>query len=254
MDWTSKMIPSELFEPDNQEFSILLDSESFDNELRKPGENAKRIIRFSNSRHFKILRTRYEVTEKDLKQITAYELHFDEPVRNLRIHYNEDSHAIIRFGYSEKDIVQVACQLYGKVQVTEKELETIRLAFIQATLNSGKTQNNLFITESKILLENRVWFETHYPGRKLNIVSVNEAIEILDLFLKSKQIYSVEPNYTYDEGLWYWTAFRGLIPHFHISSGWINALSNRFTYLLMSLDKMGFEYYSGVSSNLTLSH
>lgn len=243
------MIPCELLEPDNQEFNILLDSETFDHELKKSNENARRIIRFSNSRHFQILRTPYKVADEDLNQIIAYELDFDERARNLRIYYSNDRHAIIGFWYSEKDIVQVACQLYGKAQVTEKELEAIRLAFIQATLSSGKTQNNLFITESKVLLKNRVWLETHYPGQKLNIVSVKEAIEILDLFLKSKQIYSAGLSCEYDEGGWYWYAFRGLIPHFHISSEWIKALSNRFVYLLMSLDKMGIEYYSGVSRN-----
>jgi hypothetical protein len=71
------MIPCELLEPDNQEFNILLDSETFETELERSGKNAKRIIRFSNSRHFQILRTPYKVTDKDLMQITAYEVDFD---------------------------------------------------------------------------------------------------------------------------------------------------------------------------------
>ena len=243
------MIPNKLFERNNPSFNILLDSKSLDEEIKKSNNLVKRIIQFSKSKHFEIIRTAFDTADDDLKQIIPYKLNLDKEKRNLRVDYNKNNYSVQAFWYLEKDINQIACHVYSKKKVSKEELETIRLVFIQATLNRDKSQNSIFITENKILLKNRIWFETHFPGQKVNMVCLKEAIEIMDLFLKFNQNYSVGPNFTYNEGLWYWVAFRNLIPHYNVSSKLINSLSNRFLYLLMSLDKMGFEYYLGVNND-----
>jgi len=243
------MIPNKLFERNNPIFNILLDSESLSSELRKDNQIIKRILAFSMSKHFEMIRTPLEIDDEDFKRIVQYKLNLEKDKRNLRIDYNENNWSVHAFWYLERDIEQIACHIYNKKEVSKEEIETTRLVFIQATLNRDKSQNSIFITENKILLKNRIWFETHFPGQKVNIVCLNEALEIMDLFLKFNQNHSVGPNFTYNEGLWYWVAFRNKIPHYNVSSKLINSLSNRFIYLLMSLDKMGFEYYLGVNND-----
>lgn len=48
-------------------------------------------------------------------------------------------------------------------------------------------ENGLFLTDNDLFLKNRIWFEQKIPGGELNIVSFEEACEIVDLYLKKRE-------------------------------------------------------------------
>ena len=68
------MIPDKLLERKNQEFTILLDAESFGSKSGKSDEDVKRITIFSDSDYFKMMRIPCNVTYEGLGQITTYEV------------------------------------------------------------------------------------------------------------------------------------------------------------------------------------
>jgi hypothetical protein len=139
--------------------------------------------------------------------------------------------------------------------LTDEEKEMILLVFIHAVLNDiyfdfhSKYKSNLLITDNDVLLKNRLWFESHFPSKPLNIATVEEALEIMDLFAKKKGVYYTFTNSTANKGLWYWRSFRSKIPYYNVSTEIMEAFSSRFVYLLMSLDEMGIQYYSGVDND-----
>ena len=49
-------------------------------------------------------------------------------------------------------------------------------------------------TGNEVLLNNRIWFECHFPGRPLNIATVEETKEIMDLFAKYQNRYYISSN------------------------------------------------------------
>lgn len=87
---------------------------------------------------------------------------------------------------------------------------------------------------------------------KRNIVTVDEAMEILDFFAKRHSKYYIATGVTTNKGLWYWISLRAKLPHFNVSlndSSMVNALPTRFRYLLMSIDEIGMQYYSGTDND-----
>ncbi len=135
-------------------------------------------------------------------------------------------------------------------------VQDLKKVFIWAELTQG-SPCNLFITDNKKLLSKRMWFESSFPGIPLGIVMFDEAIEIVDLFMKHHHKYHILSNFSCNKGYWYLLSFRSKIKHFHFGTSTLDAFARRFIYLLMSLDEVGFQYYSGVNNdtmNSTLYH
>ena len=83
----------------------------------------------------------------------------------------------------------------------------------------------------------------------MGIVMFDEAKEIVDLFLKYHRKYHILNNFTCNKGYWYLLSFRSKIKHCHFGVATLNAFARRFIYLLMSLDEVGLQYYSGVNND-----
>ena len=87
---------------------------------------------------------------------------------------------------------------------------------------------------------------------KRNIVTIKEAMEILDFFAKRHGKFYIAPGVIVNKGLWYWIPLRAKLPNFNVSlndSSMVNALATRFQYLLMSIDEIGIQYYSGTDND-----
>jgi hypothetical protein len=226
---------------------ILIDSKSFDKLLSKGDDaNVETVLKYFRSDTFEFVRSPFDTTHDELEKVSAFIEKYDDTGNLSAI--ETVGNKKISFRYQMQDI-----EAMGKFIHSEKE--AIVLTYIQALLNSSHDMN-IFITDNKSLLKNRLWLESHVPvfpqGGYLNIVSVEEAKEIMDLFSKYQNKYYISGNYSCNEGQWYWLSFLSKVPNFHfghVGDPFLYAFSNRFIYLLMSVDKMGFQYYLGVNND-----
>ncbi len=227
---------------------ILVDSNSISKLLSKSDNKVERLLKYYDSDSFDFIRTPLETDNHYLKEIIHFSkntnvngslsgIEIDRKERNTRIY----------FPYKIEDVEAVAKERVTKNFLANEEKESVFLVFIQAILNDGG--NNLFITNDDLLLKNRLWFESHFPGRALNIVTAEEAMEIMDLFAKNRGIYYMSSRGIANKGLWYWLSFRSKIPYYNVSTEILHALAFRFICLLVSLDEMGIQYYSGVNND-----
>ncbi|GAH46811.1 unnamed protein product, partial [marine sediment metagenome] len=179
----------------------------------------------------------------ELKKILTYHEKYNikEDLFSIEI-FREKSHSYTALDCKMYDIESVGKIIYKKNILSKEEIEAVKLVFIQVALMRIKV-SDIFITQNKILLKKRLWLESHIPGSLINIYSLNEAQEIMDLFSKYQNKYYISENWICNKGYWYWLSFRQKIPNFHVGDPFLNAFSRRFLYLLESLDEIGFQYY-----------
>lgn len=137
---------------------------------------------------------------------------------------------------------------------------------------------NLLVTNNKYLLKNRIRLErslidSHYFSKyplyynyPLNIVTIKETSEIIDLFLKYRNLYYYgntdmgeafigtnkvkgTASYTteFNESEWYFTSFTTKVPYYYRKDNLSESFSIRFIFLLMCIDEIGKLYYQGVN-------
>ena len=228
---------------------ILIDSKSFDKLLSTGDDtNVETLLKYFGSDPFEFVRSPFDTNHDELEKVSAFIEKYDDKGNLSAIKIINKSQPKIYFNHQMRDIEEI-----GKFKHIEKE--AIVLTYIQALLNSPHDMN-IFITNNKTLLKNRLWLESHVPGLPqgcyLNIVSVEGAKEIMDLFSKYQNKYYISGNHSCNEGQWYRLSFLSKVPNFHVGhvgDPFLYAFSNRFIYLLMSVDKMGFQYYLGVNND-----
>jgi hypothetical protein len=252
-----------------KKISILIDSKSFNNRLRKNDRLANAILSYYNSEHLEFVRTPFETTYNQLNKIADFKIERDESSEMKGIKINkEDSYTGYAFHYQTRTIQRAAEEVYKKESISTDELNDITTVFIQAVFNhkdtkfrfrdrapfvryEGLEEPNIYITNNPILLENRYWFEGVSPGHPLNIVSIEEASLLLDAFLKRNEIYCLSSRFYIDKFQWYWYSMRSKIPHYNVSSDITNSIANRLYFILMALDEITIQYYLG-SNNVTM--
>jgi hypothetical protein len=149
------------------------------------------------------------------------------------------------FCSSHESVERITRRIFEKEEEapTTEELDAVTLILIWAAYKLK--HNGILVTENPKLLENRLSFERRDTEQLLNIVNVSEALEIMDIFAKSKGFYLIKGPQGVNNGLWYFVSFRSKVPHYHVlSSETLDAFSMRFTQLLRSIDEMGLQYYS----------
>jgi len=252
-----------------KKISILIDSKSFNNRLRKNDRLSIAILSYLNSEYFEFTRTPLETINNILNEIPEYNIERDETLeyKPITIYYKD---SIYRSGSHYKDdfIKMVAGKIFKKEIISKEEFDTIESVFIQAILNikdlnfksqyyshlntcQGLEEPHIYITENQILLDNRYWFENNFPGYPLNIVSIKEASLLLDAFFKRNDIYLISSGLKTDRFLWYWYSMRLKIPHYNFGSDVTNSIANRLYFILMALDEITIQYYLG-SNNVTM--
>jgi hypothetical protein len=227
---------------DAEKISVLIDSVSFA-ALIGNNREASALLAYQNSDFLEMIRTPLDVQNTLLQAIPQYTLKkapdgtdfIEETVKNC------SSRQL--FGYREEDILIIAQEIYGTKKVDKDQLEGVTMVFIQACFNSRMSRPSILVTENETILRNRLWFESHFPGGSLNIMSASESSLFIDLFFKSKGKYYCSGRTSFNKGHWYWLSMRTKLPHYHVNVGAnnkiINSLANRVQFTLMArLSKM----------------
>lgn len=228
---------------------ILIDAEAFNHLLSKGDVSAKLLLEYSIHDLVEFIRTPISTAHKELQNIPAFSEKYDENGRLSALELiNDDYQTTITFGYLMEDIEQIGKHILEKETLNSAEKQQILLIFIQAVLNRNDSAI-IFITDKKLLLKNRLRFESTFPGTPLNIVTLEEAKEIVDLFLKFHNQYHILANFTCNKGYYYLLSFRSKIPHIHFGDSILDAFAVRFKYLLTSVDEIGIQYFLGVNND-----
>ena len=197
---------------DAKKIGVHLDSKTFDDLLNHNDRLGIAILRHYNSGCLDFVRSPFETTFDELKNIVGYELILDEKSNVYSINITRNGlKKTWYFGYKMDDIKVIAQKIiYKKGDISDIELNRVITVFIQAVFNVGvitagrSESSNIYVTNDKILLKNRLWFESHFPGHQLNIMSVEEASAFLDLFFKRNGTYYADSRYQLNKGGWYW--------------------------------------------------
>lgn len=224
---------------------IFIDSQYFS----LPNKELGKILNFSKSPYLEMIRSPHDCKDILLNKIPSYKIKLGkDKTEFIEIDTGEVKSRQL-FGYKKNDIIKISEEIYKTKNVSVTQFESIKMVFVQACFNSRKN-SSIFITENEIILKNRLWFESHFPGGLLNIMSLDEAILFLDLFFKSKKEYFITGNFKLNKGFWYWLSMRTKLPHYNVDDNIVNALANRVQFALMALDEIGIQYYSGVNNDI----
>jgi len=241
---------------------IHLDSNTFEKLLLNFDRLANAILRYHNSDCLEFVRSPFETIHEELVPIAEYKLIEDDnsEIKGIDIDYGTHQ-TKMAFHYKNSDILIIAQKILQKKDINQEELENITSVFIQAVFNTqearyidspffdGFENLNIYITNDNVLLKNRLWFESHFPGYRLNIMSVEEASLFIDLFFKKNGKYCSSCRSSLNKGYWYWLSMRLKLPHYNVGDPIIDALACRLNYALMSLDEISIQFYSGVNND-----
>lgn len=230
---------------------VHLDSITLEELLNKGDKLANAILEHCNSEHLEAFRSPLATNYNGLKEVVEYKvITKNSEVASIEIEHTGHYKASIFFGYKIKDIKSIAEKIFKKTKISQTELERILRVFIQAVFNRhGREKSCIYITNDKLVLKNRLWFESHFPGGTLNIMSTGEASIFLDLFFKKKGYYYARSRYLLNKGYWYWLSMRLKIPHYNVGDPMVDALANRLYFVLMALDEIGIQYYLGANND-----
>ena len=248
---------------DNFGIQLLLDTRSIEGVIPQLSRRATSLLKYYNQEPLVFVRTPDPTSNTMLLQIPAIEIiRENNKISYLQIPRKNftSKHAVNQF--IDIHIQKMGELLFNKTSLTNEECKTIELAFIQQSLNEFEGRN-LLVTENEILLTNRQWFQSKFSS-PLNIVCMEEAAEIVDLLFKYNSNFFMSPHFTTSKHNWYWLSFRNKVPNFHVDmtrfqnqqtvgdlfkSSILDAFSQRFCFLLMSIDEMGYKFYSPVNND-----
>jgi len=228
---------------------VLIDTTSLDALLCADDEDAKTLLDYQIAKHFRFVRSPTTTDHAALERIDCFSIHEEEGGKASAVTVPlENGEAIYDLPW-QKEVIQHLAQVLDVGRKTaHSDHEMARLILVAAALSRSR-DTYLLVTAHEGLLRKRLWLESHIPGVPINIVTVSEAKEILDLYAKNLGKYHVCANGYCNKGLWYWYSFRSKVPHFNVEEGIMTALANRLRNLLMSIDEMGFQYYTGVNND-----
>lgn len=232
---------------------VLIDSKNFlENYNANP--DVMRILKYvscGNPGLYKFIRTPHDTGIAEIDNILHFTNMFDqdEQLAGIELRNNINRDLLVTTDLSAVDVA--GKEIFHKETLSSEEWQKIWNVFVHHSLIYDG-EPGIFVTEDAEILRNRSWFEDHIPGEPLNITSVQEAMEIMDLYAKNLDQYQISPNNTANPGLWYWQYFRILVPHYNVprqSTSPLAALSTRFVFLLQSIDRMGVDYYAVVDND-----
>lgn len=241
---------------------ILIDSESLNKLLSENNDAARKLLKYSDAELFSFIRSPFDTKHPELQKIVKFRKKYDKNNELTAIDIvRERSRSGIRFGYKMRDVENIAARVYGRESLTENEKESVFLIFIQATLY-GLGDSDLLITNNDTIIKNRLWFESHFPGLPVNIMTIGEALQFMDLFAKYRDTCCISSRYTCNRGSWYLYSFKTKVFNYQLpwssvvfgisienGSEILQGFSNRFLDLLRAIDEIGFEFYKGTNND-----
>lgn len=238
---------------------ILIDSESFNEELNQGNDDIDRILKYSKSELLDFCRSVSATEFKELNLIQEVKETCDRNGNLISIGIKNDSlYSKMTFDYPLNYIKSVGVKLSNKNSLKRHDINVLILFFVHASINPYNPENTqILITNNEFLLKNRLllYQYTNLSEDVINhrqILTIKESQELIGLFLKYQNKYLISANpfsntqYKCNQGYWYWCSFRSKIPCFHVGAGeepYLDAFANRFVYLLRSIDEIGFQYY-----------
>ncbi|HEX8680676.1 MAG TPA: hypothetical protein VF707_00070 [Ardenticatenaceae bacterium] len=242
-----------------QKLSILIDTDSFSRALSVENTKAAVVLSFSKVEVLDFIRTPGETESVQLKRIPPFTMVHDRQGNIDAIHIaKEKLSCTVAVNYQDTILDKVSKHLFSGKPITHEVQNQVIFVAVQEALArpyprisrfEAPPEAHIFVTENPVLLENRLWFETHISSHPLNIVSIEEGVEIIDLFLKHQNRYHLASNWVCNKGLFYWLSFRSKVPHYHVGDAPLDALAKRLTFALMSIDEIGLQYYSGANND-----
>jgi hypothetical protein len=251
-----------------QALELLFDSKSIEKRIPKLSRRAISVLKYYEVNPLVFRRTEYPSKSTLLQQIPEIRL----MESNGRKYVETPDKG--RYGlrkYADMDAQYFGKEILKKQELTKEEVETIQLIFIQDALNQFRG-SNLLVSENSLLLSHRIDFQRKFSTTPLNIVTMEEAAEFIDLSFKYNSQFVISKHTTTSKNSWYWFSFRLKVPHYNVdmskvkkpnlidlqtnlvdllSNTMMDGFSQRVCFLLMCIDEMGFQYYSGVN-NVTM--
>ncbi len=239
---------------------VLLDSRSFEAFLNSGSQHALRLIRYHWTSPFEFVRSPFQTSDEDLERVAAFEWRHDKRglIDGIRIERRRLTSKISLTSDSQSLYVYVQIigrTELGKENLSEAEKEAILLVIVGEALGRREAPVVL-VTDNSSLLKHRMLLESRF-GRLGQtspfIVTVKEALEILDLYAKYQNKHLIASYESTSKWFWYWLSFRSKIPHYQVRGPIQNALAGRYVFLLMSIDEMGFQYYSRANNSAMMN-
>lgn len=241
-----------------EKLRIVFDTESLNRLIQKNRAKVNVFLNYGSLPFFQFLRTEGDVEKSVLEKIPQIDQKYDVDGKLVGLILKDNWYLF--FHANEQTVQFAASEVFKNSESPQSKSHLLTPVFIQSTiqkdnekpslLNPKMAENGLFLTDNDLFLKNRIWFEQKIPGGELNIVSFEEACEIVDLYLKKRGKFLLLPNSTINKGGYYQYSLHSKVSHFQYRKDSIlEAFANRFLYLLMSLDEMGIQYYSGGKSD-----
>ncbi len=199
-----------------EKLGVFLDSHCFDYLLSNSEKDAETILNYRFSEPFEFIRSPLATDKEKLKEVVQYnKIIENDNMMTIEV-IRGDTHSTMYSGCRVESIIEITKAIFNKENPDDEEVSTVTLIFVQATLKKRNVQS-IFVTDNNILLKNRLWFESHFPGCSLNIVTLKEAIEIMGLFSRYRGKFHILGNYyCKNKGDWYCLLFSTKVPYFHV--------------------------------------
>ena len=239
-----------------ESLTILLDSHSLDEALLSLNRRSRVLLQYDGVKSLKFLRTPESTRDRELQKIVEFrrKTKSDGSLHSIEITRGEHT-SKYAFGYGGDSVERIGKYVLGKDELDTNEKRAIELVFIHATLKQSDPLN-ILVTENDALLKNRSRFKSHFTSGLLSIMTLEEAVEGVDLFMKQKGEYPISHHYNANKGYWYWLSFRTKVPFYHVTKraspfekSILDSFAQRFVFLLMSVDEIGFDFYKPVNND-----
>ncbi|PKL69039.1 MAG: hypothetical protein CVV28_02680 [Methanobacteriales archaeon HGW-Methanobacteriales-1] len=242
---------------DSQFFNYLLDNENINAQKILIWANAA-LIDSSLAKYIEFFRSKCDTSHDNLDKLDVFKFEIDKDFD--RIEWG------LRYGQwtFPHEFIEMDCKRFfgvEKLDFKQKRAIYLLIDFNELVNINDNFITNFLITDDKILLKNRLAFEKmlnkdykYVDVQQFNIVNIDEAREIIDLFFKINEKYTTG-QVSISEWQWYWYSFRNKVPFFnvHIDDDFYSSFANRFNYVLKSIDEMGIQYYKGTNNNTQIN-
>jgi len=240
---------------DEKSLRILLDSDSL------KSEGAKELTNYPDNDIFEFISLGYS------EHHAMTQLFFNNKSEANRIVIDKSDRAssykeTTLFGYKISNIKEVAKSIDIKYD------DLILIYIFKTFLNVSNGKKIILVTERKKLLNRLYWKKSGFPELPAySILKPDEAKIFIDLYCKSLNKYIVAPSCYVNKGLWYLYSLKTKVPNYQkiwsvivfggnsIPLGvdleeTINSLSDRITDMLVAIDEIGENHYSGVDNDI----
>jgi len=231
---------------------VIFDSDSLELALSEGDDSARLLLSYHSQREFRFARSPFQTSFQDLNAVPEFRLERRQTgYSTIGFEWSGGRSLKSMVHFDEAHLKHCARLLFGlelHEQLDEQERRTAELPILASQLNDHKT-NCLLVTENATLLANRMKLQSQFGLRNLVMIDVEESREILDVWSKSRGRYLYAPVCQCNSGYWYWMSLRSKLRYYNVGDDNGDALAARYEYVLMAVDELTKQYYSGPTSD-----